>query len=78
MYVCSSAVRQFGTQAHLAGRVGQRIPHGTAYADAGQTMADHEPDVPIEAFSADSADLDRIVLFMMDATKSFSTPARLD
>jgi hypothetical protein len=62
----------------LAGKLGQRTPHGTAYADAGQTMAGHGADVPMEVFSAGSTDLDQIVLFVVDATKPFSTPAKLD
>jgi mannose-6-phosphate isomerase-like protein (cupin superfamily) len=62
----------------LAGRLGQRTPHGTAYADAGQTMAGHGPDVPMQVFSAGTTDLDQIVMFVLDATKPASSPAKLD
>ncbi len=62
----------------LAGRVGQRTPYGTAYADAGQTMAGRGPDVPMEVFSAGTSNLDQIVMFVLDATKPASTPAKLD
>jgi hypothetical protein len=61
----------------LTGRVGQTTPRGTAYADAGQTMAGQGPNTPMQVFSAGSADLDQIVLFVVDATKPFSTPAKL-
>lgn len=61
----------------LAGRVGQTTPRGTAYADAGQTMAGHAPGTPMQVFSAGSTDLDQIVLFVVDATKPFSTAAKL-
>ncbi|MGE0258765.1 MAG: cupin domain-containing protein [Alphaproteobacteria bacterium] len=61
----------------LAGRVGQTTPRGTAYADAGQTMAGQVPGTPMEVFSAGSTDLDQIVLFVVDATKPFSTAAKL-
>lgn len=62
----------------LAGRVGQRTPHGTAYAEASHTMAGHGPNVPMQVFSAGSTDLDQIVMFVLDATKPPSVPARLD
>jgi quercetin dioxygenase-like cupin family protein len=61
----------------LAGRLGQVTPHGTAYAGAGETMAGHGADTPMEVFSAGSTDLDQIVLFLVDATKPFSTAAKL-
>jgi hypothetical protein len=62
----------------LAGRVGETTPRGTAYADAGQTMAGQGPGTPMKVFSAGSTtDLDQIVLFVVDATKPFSTPAKL-
>jgi hypothetical protein len=62
----------------LTGRLGQRTPHGTAYTDAGHTLAGHGPDTPMEVFSAGSTDLDQIVLFVLDATRPFSTPAKFD
>jgi quercetin dioxygenase-like cupin family protein len=61
----------------LAGRVGQTTPRGTAYADTGQTMAGQGPNTPMQVFSAGSTDLDQIVLFLVDATKPFSTAAKL-
>jgi len=36
----------------LAGRLGQRAPHGVNHADAGQTMNGHGADMPMEVFSA--------------------------
>jgi hypothetical protein len=62
----------------LAGRLGQRTPHGTVYAEAGQTVAGHGPDVAMEVFSAGNTDLDQIVMFVLDATKPTSSPAKLD
>jgi hypothetical protein len=41
----------------LAGRVGQRTPHGTSYAEAGQSMNGHGADMPMEVFSAGTSDL---------------------
>jgi hypothetical protein len=62
----------------LSGRLGQRTPHGISHAAAGETMNGHGPDTPMVVFSAGSTDLDQIVLFVVDATRPFSTPAKLD
>jgi hypothetical protein len=62
----------------LAGRLGQRTPHGVGYADAGQSMNGHGPDTPMQVFSDGTANLDQLVMFVVDATKPFSSPAKLD
>jgi hypothetical protein len=62
----------------LAGKLGQRTPHGTSYAEAGQSMNGHGADTPMEVFSAGTSHLDQLVMFVVDATKPFSTPAKLD
>lgn len=62
----------------LTGRLGQRTPHGVSHADAGQTMNGHGADMPMEVFNAGSAELDQIVLFVVDATRPFSSPAKLE
>jgi hypothetical protein len=62
----------------VAGRVGQRTPHGIGYAEAGQTMNGHGANMPMEVFSAGTSDLDQLVMFVVDATRPFSSPAKLD
>jgi hypothetical protein len=62
----------------LAGRLGQRTPHGVAHADAGQSMNGHGADTPMEVFSAGASDLDQLVMFVVDATRPFSSPANLE
>lgn len=62
----------------LAGRVGQRTPQGVVYADAGQAMNGHHPDTPMVVFSAGTTDLDQLVMFVVDATKPFSVPAKFE
>ncbi|HWE19333.1 MAG TPA: cupin domain-containing protein [Hyphomicrobiaceae bacterium] len=62
----------------LAGRLGQRTPHGIAYANAGQSMNGHGADTAMEVFSAGTTDLDQLVMFVVDATKAFSSPAKLE
>jgi hypothetical protein len=62
----------------LAGRLGQKTPHGVVYAEAGQFMPGHGPDVTMEVFSAGTTDLDQIVMFVVDATRTFSSPAKFE
>jgi hypothetical protein len=62
----------------LAGRLGQRTPHGVSHAEAGQSMNGHGADMPMEVFSAGTTDLDQLVMFVVDATKPFSSPAKLE
>jgi hypothetical protein len=61
----------------LAGRLGQRTPHGVAHAEAGQSMNGHGADMPMVVFSAGTTDLDQLVMFVVDATRPFSSPAKM-
>lgn len=60
----------------LTGRLGQKTLHGTSYADAGMSMNGHGGDMPMEVFSAGTSDLDQLVMFVVDATRTFSSPAK--
>lgn len=62
----------------LTGKLGQRTPHGVSYAEAGTTMNGHGADTPMEVFSAGTGDLDQLVMFVVDAKRPFSSPARFD
>ncbi|SRR6266571_34418 len=62
----------------LAGRMGQKTPHGVSYAEAGQSMNGHAADMPMEVFSAGTTDLDQLVMFVVDANRPFSPPAKFD
>lgn len=62
----------------LAGRLGQRTPHGTSFAEAGQAMNGHGADMPMEVFSAGTTPLDQLVMFVVDATRPFSSPAKFE
>jgi hypothetical protein len=61
----------------LRGRLGQHTPHGTAYAKAGHEMIGHGPNTPMVVFSAGPGELDQLVMFVVDATKPFSSPAKM-
>jgi hypothetical protein len=62
----------------LKGRLGQKTSHGIVHAEAGAAMNGHGADMPMEVFSAGTGDLDQLVMFVVDATRPFSSPARLD
>lgn len=61
----------------LTGRLGQRTPHGVSHIDAGQSMPGHGPDMPMEVFSSGTSGLNALVMFVVDATKPFSSPATM-
>jgi hypothetical protein len=62
----------------LSGRVGQKTPHGVAYAEAGTTMVGHGADTPMEVFNAGKIDLEELAIFVVDANRKFSSPAKFD
>ena len=62
----------------LTGRLGQKTLHGVNYADAGQTMNGHGADMPMEIFSGGTTDLDQLVMFVVDAERDFSVPAKFE
>jgi hypothetical protein len=62
----------------LTGQVGQRTPHGVSRTEAGQSMVGHGPDMPMEVFSGGTTDLDQLVMFLLDATRPASVPAKFE
>ena len=62
----------------LTGQMSQRTPHGTTSLDAGQSIAGYGADTPMEVSSTGTADLQQLVMFVLDATRPSSSPAHLD
>lgn len=62
----------------LTGRLGQKTPHGTSYVSAGGSMNGHGADTPMEVFSSGTGDLDQLVMFVVDATRPFSSGAKIE
>jgi hypothetical protein len=60
----------------VAGRLGQRTPHGVSHAETGQTMNGHSADTPMQVFNSGTTDLTALIMFVVDATRPFSTPAK--
>jgi hypothetical protein len=62
----------------VAGRLGQRTPAGIDYAEAGHTMNGHQAGTPMQVFNSGTTELTAIILFVVDATRPFSVPAKLE
>ena len=62
----------------LAGCLGQKTSKGVHYAKAGEAMNGYGPGTAMEVFSAGTSDLDQLVMFLVDATKPFSEPAKFE
>jgi hypothetical protein len=62
----------------LAGQVSQRTPHGVNSTDSGQSMVGHGPDMAMEVSSSGTTDLDQLVMFLLDATRPASLPAKFE
>jgi len=60
----------------LVGEQSQRTPHGVTRVGSGQSVAGHGADTPMQVSSSGSTDLHMLVMFVVDATKPFSSPAK--
>jgi quercetin dioxygenase-like cupin family protein len=61
----------------LAGEQTFRTPHGMMRVAAGKAEAGHAAGTPMQVSSSGSVDLHALVMFVVDATKPFSSPAEL-
>ncbi len=62
----------------LAGQLSQRTPEGVAVVNAGGTMPGKAPVTTMEVSSTGTADMHALVMFVVDATKPFSSPSHFD
>ena len=68
-----------GSEAFLVldGEQSIRTPHGVMRLEAGQSEVSHEAAMPMQVSISGPADLHALVMFVVDATKPFSSPAKL-
>ena len=59
----------------LAGESGSRTPHGVMRVAANQAATGHGADTPMQVSSTGSTDLQSLVMFVVDASRPFSSPA---
>jgi quercetin dioxygenase-like cupin family protein len=60
----------------LAGEQSIRTSYGVMRVKAGQSETGHGADVPMQVSSSGATDLHALVMFVVDATKPFSSPAK--
>ena len=60
----------------LAGEQSVRTPHGVMRVEVGQSEAGSGADTPMQVSSSGSTELHALVMFVVDATKPFSSPAK--
>lgn len=61
----------------LAGEQSIRHPHGVLKVRVGEATAGHGADVPMQVSSSGGSDLHALVMFVVDATRPFSSPAKM-
>jgi hypothetical protein len=61
----------------LTGELSQKTPNGMMQVEAAHAMSGHGPGMPMEVSSSGTTDLDALVMFLVDATKPFSSPATM-
>ena len=59
----------------LAGESSSRTPHGVMRVAANEGATGHGADTPMQVSSTGSVDLQSLVMFVVDASKPFSSPA---
>ena len=62
----------------ISGELGQRTPHGVVHVEAGHSMNGHEAGLAMQVFNSGSTDLTALIMFVVDAGKPFSVPAKLE
>ena len=68
----------FGSEAFyvMTGRLGQRTPDGVMNVEAGHSMNGHPGGMTMQVFNSGTTDLTALIMFVVDATKPFSVPAK--
>lgn len=62
----------------VSGELGQRTPQGVMRVQAGDTMNGHEAGVAMQVFNSGTTDLTALIMFVVDASKPFSVPAKFE
>jgi len=62
----------------VAGRLGQRTPQGVMNVEAGHSMNGHSAEMTMEVSSSGTTELTALIMFVVDATKPFSVPAKFE
>ena len=60
----------------VAGETSSHTPHGVKRVGMGQSAPGHGADTPMQVSSSGATDLHSLVMFVVDASKPFSSPAK--
>jgi hypothetical protein len=60
----------------IAGESSSHTPHGVMRVGAGRAETGHGADTPMQVSSSGATDLHSLVMFVVDASKPFSSPAK--
>jgi hypothetical protein len=60
----------------ISGRLGQKLPTGVRYAEAGHTLNGNPADTPMEVFDAGTTEVQALIMFVVDAGRPFSVPTK--
>jgi hypothetical protein len=62
----------------ISGELTQKTPHGITKAATGQGVVGHGADTPMVVSNSGSGDLREFALFVVDASRPFNSPAKMD
>ena len=62
----------------ISGRLGQKTADGVSYVDAGHTLNGHASGTTMEVFNGGDSDMQALIMFVVDASKPFSVPAKFE
>lgn len=62
----------------ISGRLGQKLPSGVKYAKAGHTLTGNPADTPMEVFDAGTSQVEALIMFVVDASRPFSVPTKMN
>jgi quercetin dioxygenase-like cupin family protein len=60
----------------IYGRLSQRTPQGVMNVEAGQSMNGHPAGTAMQVSNSGTTELEALIMFVVDATKPFSTPTK--
>jgi hypothetical protein len=62
----------------LEGELNQKTPHGVSRVSAGQSLAGHGADSPMQVSTSGSTNAAWFALFVLDASQPVTSPAKFD
>ena len=62
----------------MKGEGSQKTAHGVGRVATGETLAGHGPDTVMQFINSGTTDVSYLALFVVDAAKPFTVPAKFD